>query len=439
VLERVERTGAYADRLLHVQLGRSRLTAADRAFATDLVNGTLRWRGRLDFLLAQLVDRDLEKLEPMVTNALRIGAYQIVCTDRVPDRAAVDQTVRSVRAAGIEHTTGFVNAVLRRLATEHGDMGFPPLETDPLGHLTHALSLPPWLAARWLEHFGPAEAAALADASNRVPPLCVRANRQRTTREALLAEVRARFPDAVACQFASDGVVLGRRGHPGLDPAFLEGRFTVQDEASQLVLDLLDPQPGERVLDACSAPGGKATGIAERTGPSGQLVALDRNSRRLDLVRRQERRLGLPSIRCIERDATRALGDITPAEGFDRVLVDAPCSGLGTLRRKPDARWRVGAGDPARLAAKQRALLLSAAATLRPGGVLVYSTCTVLPEENEDLVSSFLAEAPGFQRASAKDLAPALRPLLDADGTLRVMPHVHDTDGFFGVRMVRVS
>lgn len=439
VLERVERTGAYADRLLHAQLGRSPLAAADRAFATDLVNGTLRWRGRLDYLLARLVDRDLEKLEPLLANALRLGAYQIVCTDRVPDRAAVDQTVRSVRAAGVEHATGFVNAVLRRLAAEQESLHFPPLETDPLGHLTHALSLPPWLAARWLERYGPEEAAALAQASNRIPPICVRANRQRSNRDALLAEVLLRFPDATPCQYASDGVVLGRRGHPGLDPAFLAGRFTVQDEASQLVLDLLDPQPGEQVLDTCAAPGGKATGIAERTGGEGQVVALDAHSRRLDLVRRQVRRLGLAGVRCLERDATRSLENLAPEPGFDRALVDAPCSGLGTLRRNPDARWRVKADDPAQLAEKQRLLLDRTAATLRTGGVLVYSTCTVLPEENEDLVRSFLDETPNFQRAPTDSFPRALRPLLDAEGTLRVMPHIHDGDGFFAVRMVRVS
>jgi len=439
VLERVERTGAYADRLLHTQLGRSPLAAADRAFTTDLVNGTLRWRGRLDYLLAMLVDRDLEKLEPLVANALRLGAYQIVCTDRVPDRAAVDQTVRCVRAAGVEHATGFVNAVLRRLAAEQESLHFPSLETDPLGHLTHALSLPPWLAARWLERYGPEEALALAQASNRIPPISVRANRQRSSRDALLADLRTRFPHAKPCPYASDGVVIGRRGHPGLDPAFLSGRFTVQDEASQLVLDLLDPQPGEQVLDTCAAPGGKATGIAERTGQAGQVVALDTHSRRLDLVRRQIRRLGLAGIRCLERDATRSLEDLAPGAGFERVLVDAPCSGLGTLRRNPDARWRVQAGDPARLAEKQRTLLDRAAATLRTGGVLVYSTCTVLPEENEDLVRAFLEETPNFQRAPADSIPRALRPLIDAEGTLRVMPHLHDGDGFFAVRMVRVS
>ena len=279
----------------------------------------------------------------------------------------------------------------------------------------------------------------MAQASNRIPPICVRANRQRSNRDALLAEVLLRFPDATPCQYASDGVVLGRRGHPGLDPAFLAGRFTVQDEASQLVLDLLDPQPGEQVLDTCAAPGGKATGIAERTGGEGQVVALDAHSRRLDLVRRQVRRLGLAGVRCLERDATRSLENLAPEPGFDRALVDAPCSGLGTLRRNPDARWRVKADDPAQLAEKQRLLLDRTAATLRTGGVLVYSTCTVLPEENEDLVRSFLDETPNFQRAPTDSFPRALRPLLDAEGTLRVMPHIHDGDGFFAVRMVRVS
>ena len=431
VLERVQRSGAYADRLLHAHLGRSSLAAGDRAFATDLVNGTLRWRGRLDFLLSQLVDRDLEKLEPLVANALRLGAYQIVCSERVPDRAAVDQTVRCVRAAGAERATGLVNAVLRRLADSHEDIALPELASDPLGHLTHALSLPPWLADCWLQRFGAAEAAELAEACNRIPPLTVRTNRAKTSRDALLAEIRERFPEAAACRFARDGLVLGRRGNPALDPAFLDGRFTVQDEASQLVVALLDPQPGERVLDACAAPGGKASAIGER---GAEVVALDRNPRRLDLVRRQVRRLGLTGVRCVERDATQGLDDLGR---FDRVLVDAPCSGLGTLRRNPDARWRVRPGDAARLAETQLAILRSTAAVLRPGGALVYSTCTLLREENEDVVDAFLKETPDLRRAEPGAAPPELADFLSDDGAFRSFPHRHDADGFFAVRLVR--
>jgi len=437
VLERVQRAGAYADLALHAQLGRSDLPAGDRAFATDLVRGTLRWRGRLDYLLSPLVDRDLEKLEPLVANALRLGAYQIVCTDRVPHSAAVDQTVRCVRAAGADRASGLVNAVLRRLAVEHDGMPLPTLEADPLGHLTHTLSLPPWLAARWLELYGPETAAALARACNEVPPLTVRANRLRTDADALLAELAPRWPEARRCAHARDGLVLGHRGNPALDPAFLEGRFTVQDEASQLVVALLDPRPGEHVLDACAAPGGKTGAIAERLGGRGEVVAIDRHPRRLDLVRRHVRRLGLSDVRCVARDAARPLADLGSREHFDRVLVDAPCSGLGTLRRNPDARWRVGADDPARLAEIQRTILRNAATRVRAGGALVYSTCTLLPEENEQVIEAFLAESPDFEPVAAEAIPDEARALVGEDGFLRSLPHVNGADGFFAARLVR--
>jgi 16S rRNA (cytosine967-C5)-methyltransferase len=437
VLERVQRAGAYADLLLHAQLGRSSLPAGDRAFATELVYGTLRWRGRIDFQLARVLDRDLEKLDPLVATALRLGAYQLIFSDRVPVSAAVDESVRCIRAVGAERAAGLVNAALRRLAREHETVELPSLERDPLAHLIHALSLPAWLAARWLEDHGAEQAAALAAASNVIPPLTVRVNRRRVSPEALLTELRQRFPAAEACQFASHGIVLGRRGNPAVDPAFLAGHFTVQDESSQLVVALLDPQPGERILDACSAPGGKATAIAECIGDTGEVIAIDRHSGRLDLVRRHLRRLGLERVLCLVRDAARPLADLAAEQPFDRVLVDAPCSGLGTLRRNPDARWRVRAGDPARLAESQRGILRHAAAVLRPGGVLVYSTCTLLREENEAIVEAFLKENRDFSLASAARAPAEVRPVIGSDAYLRCLPHVHDTDGFFAARLER--
>jgi 16S rRNA (cytosine967-C5)-methyltransferase len=438
VLERVERERAYSDVLLHALLVRGELHAADRAFATELVQGTLRWRGRLDFLLARVLDRGLDELEPLVASALRLGAYQIAIGHaRTPPEVAVDEAVRCVRAAGAERVTGLVNAVLRRLAAEHAGIAFPDLERDPLGHLTHALSLPAWLAERWLGIFGPDEAAALARASNEVPPLVVRANRLRTDRDALLAELRARFPEAEPCRLARDGIRLGRRGNPALDPAFLAGHFTVQDEASQLVAALVDPRPGERVLDLCAAPGGKATALAERLAGRGEVVAIDRHERRLALVVQQARRLGIGNLRCAARDATRPLVDLAAERAFDRALVDAPCSGLGTLRRNPDARWRVAASDPARLAETQLAILRQAAAAVVPGGVLVYSTCTLLPEENESTVKAFLAEAPHFRLAAPEQTPSEARALVGPDGFLRTLPHRHDADGFFAARLER--
>jgi 16S rRNA (cytosine967-C5)-methyltransferase len=438
VLERVQRAGAYADLALNHALGRSGLSAPDRAFAMDLVHGTLRWRGRIDYLLGRTLDRDLEKLEPLVATALRLGAYQLIFSERVPATAAVDESVRCIRAAGVERATGLVNAVLRRLANEHEQIPLPKLADEPVDHLTHALSIPSWIAERWVERYGPAEAAALARASNEPPPLTVRANRLRGDAALLLAELRERFPEATPCRVARDGIVLGRRGNPGLDPAFLAGRYTVQDEAAQLVVGLLDPRPGERVLDACAAPGGKATAIAERVGEAGRVFAVDRHARRLGLVLRATRRLGLRGITCVQRDAARPLGDLAAGALFDRALVDAPCSGLGTLRRNPDARWRIGPGDPPRLAEIQGSILRNAAAVVKPGGTLVYSTCTLLPEENEEIVEAFLDTADDFAPIAAERVPEEVRSVVGSDGFLRCLPHLHDTDGFFAARLERL-
>jgi 16S rRNA (cytosine967-C5)-methyltransferase len=437
VLERVERTGAYADLALHAALAEGSLGPRERALATELVYGTLRWRGRLDWLLAQLVPRSLEKLESPVRSVLRLGAYQIAFLEGVPAPAAVDQAVRAARAIGLERATGLVNAALRRLAREHRTLAPPALEVDPLGHLVHALSLPPWLAQRWLDALGPAEAAALAAASNAPPPLTVRANLPRGSRDALLEELRERWPEARPTRLSPVGIVLGHGGNPAADPAFAAGRFAVQDEGSQLVVALLDPQPGERVLDACAAPGAKATAIAACVGGTGRVLGLDRHARRLALVAREARRLGLElALRAC--DVAEGLPAEAPPGHFDRVLVDAPCSGLGTLRRNADLRWRVAPDDPAKLAVSQRALLASGARALRPGGALVYSTCTLASEENEDVVRAFLAENPGFRLAAADALPACVRPVL-LDGLLRTFPHRHGCDGFFAARLERVA
>jgi 16S rRNA (cytosine967-C5)-methyltransferase len=437
VVERVQRAGAYADLALHHALVQSRIPAADRALATELVYGTLRWRGRLDYLIEKALDRDISKLEPLVTSALRVGAYQLFFSDRIPANAAVDEAVRCVRAMGLERATGLVNAVLRRLAREGDSIEFPRLETDPLDHLIHAGSLPRWLARRWLDEFGAEEAARLAATMNEPAPVTVRVNRTKTTREALLPELKERFPDATACRYAPDGIILGRKGDAGQDPTFLSGQISVQDEASQLVVHLLDPQPGERILDTCSAPGTKAAAIAERLNGEGHVLALDRHPRRLQLVGRGIRRLEIGGVATLERDATKSLVDLAADAPFDRILVDAPCSGLGSLRRNPDARWRIRPEDLESLAKVQRAILESAADVLRPGGSLVYSTCTITKEENEAVIQGFMATRPGWQIAPKKSAPALLQELIDENGFLRLLPHRHDMDGFFAVRLIR--
>jgi len=225
--------------------------------------------------------------------------------------------------------------------------------------------------------------------------------------------------------------------YAGHDPGFMAGQFSIQDEASQLVVDLLDPKPGERVLDTCAAPGTKTAAIAERLNGEGHILALDRHPRRLHLVGRGVRRLGLGGVATLERDATKSLKDLLETGEFDRILVDAPCSGLGSLRRNPDARWRVRPEDFEALSKIQRAILESAASVLRPGGSLVYSTCTITPEENEDVIRGFMATRSQWQVAQREEAPAAIQKLIDDDGFLRLLPHRHGMDGFFAVRLIR--
>jgi len=436
VVERVQRAGAYADLALHHALVQSRMPAPDRGLATELVYGTLRWRGRLDYLISQVLDRDPSKLEPLVTSALRVGAYQLFFSDRIPATAAVDEAVRCVRALGLERATGLVNAVLRRLAREGDKIPLPGLDADPMAHLVHTCSLPEWLAKRWLDQYGIEEASQLALAMNSPAPVTIRVNPTQTTRDELLVELKERFPEAVPCRYAKYGIVLGR-GDAGHDPAFVSGKFSLQDEASQLVIDLLDPQPGDRILDTCAAPGTKTAAIAERLNGEGHVLALDRHGRRLQLVGRGIRRLGLGGVATLERDATKGLEDLGKDALFDRILVDAPCSGLGALRRNPDARWRIQPKDFESLAQIQRELIESAASVLRPGGSLVYSTCTVTPEENEAIIRGFMATRASWRIANRDSAPEQIRELIDDDGLLRMLPHRNDTDGFFAVRLIR--
>lgn len=448
VLDRVERVRAFADLALHHTLAQTHLSSVDRALATELVYGTLRWRGRLDYIIQQCLDRELSEVEPVIRATLRIGTYQLHFSDRIPDTAAVDEAVRCARALGAERATGLVNAVLRRVAREQAQVRFPTLEEDPLAHLEHACSLPRWVAERWLTEYGPEASVLLAKTSNAPPPLAVRTNPLRNEPERLIKQVSETFPDAALAHFASRGVILGRSGNAGIDPLFLTGHYTVQDEASQLVVDLLDVHPGQHVLDVCAAPGTKTTGIAECLAGEGSVLALDRHAGRLKLIARAARRLGLPGIRTLVRDASLPLSDLprpdgladgTPTESpFDRVLVDAPCSGLGAMRRNADVRWRIRPRDPAELAVAQAAILAEAARVVSPGGSLVYSTCTVMHEENEDVIQPFLEANPDFRLVPASELPLALRPLIDADGFLRCYPHLHDMDGFFAARLERV-
>jgi len=419
---RVETTDAFADVLLADRLVAAALDARDTALVTRLVYGTLAWQGRLDHRLRGLLKTSLERLDPPVRAALRLGLYQFAFLARVPAYAAVDASVRLAgRRAG-----GLVNAVLRRAAIDPAAL--PDLPADPIARLAIECSHPEWLVARWATEFPPDELPALLAANNERAPSAVRTNRLRATRAGVLDELRAAGVTATSGAWAPDAIVIARGAASlrGL-PAWREGRIAFQGEVSQLVAPLLDVRGDAHVLDACAAPGGKAAHAATLVELRGRVVALDVRAGGAARIRAEARRLGADAVDVVAADARRP-----PFRSrFDAVLVDAPCSGLGTLRRHPELRWRRRPADLARLATLQGELLAGVAPLVRPGGVLVYAVCTITREETDDVVRAFLEARRGFALEPLADLPAAL---LGRDGCMRTLPHRHGLDGFFAAR-----
>jgi len=380
-LVRVE-DGAYAHVVLPAMLSQTNLDDRDRAFTTDLVYGTVREQRRIDDLLARVLKRPVRRLDPPVRAALRLGAYQLL--HDTPPHAAVDSTVDAVGARS-PRARGFVNANLRALTRL--PRPWPEPHDDAV-----ALSYPDWLVARLREALGAEDARAALVAMNEPAAVTLRPDPRQVTATALADELRAAGAEVEAGRLVRDAVVVRGTGDPGRVPAVREGRATPQDQGSQAVVAALAPQPGERVVDLAAAPGGKATAIAERVGASGVVLALDVDAGRVRMIDGARHRIGLPHLFPVVADGRRPpLVERT----FDRVLLDAPCSGLGVLRRRPDARWRLRPEVVDELAALQRDLLAAAAPLVRPGGVLVYSVCTLTPEETlgiDDWAATALAD-----------------------------------------------
>jgi 16S rRNA (cytosine967-C5)-methyltransferase len=404
------RLAAY-DTLLAVARGRADLPSAlararaplrderDRALAGEIATGTLRWQGAFDHVIAQFARRDPARLDLEILTILRLSLFQLLHLDRVPAAAAVDDAVDLARRAAKRSAAGFVNALLRRASRERGRLPLPLPPDDPsdrgaaLDYLSVTLSHPRWLIERWLDRVGFDAAAAWAKFDNEPAPLTLRVNTLRTTREALAAALAEHGVSTEPTRHAAAGLVV-RSGNPLLTPIAGEGLFVVQDEASQLVGEFIDARPGEIVFDACASPGGKTTQMAAAMQDRGRLVAADLRGRRIDLLAGAVKTSGAHIIRIVQADARVPL-PFTPV--FDAVLVDAPCSGLGTIRRDPDIRWRRSAADFHALTSTQLAILENAAAVLRRNGRVVYSTCSSEPEENEQVVAAFLDRRPRFE------------------------------------------
>jgi len=434
VLTAVEQ-GAFADAALGEGLRAAALPVRERGLATQLVYGTLAWQGLLDRAIAQ-GGREPQALDLPLRTLLRLALFQLVRLDRVPAFAAVDTAVELSKEVKRGAASGLVNALLRRFLRDGKRIALPPREADLAAHLAAACSHPRWLVQRWLDELGAAETEALLAANNTAAPTVVRVNRRRATPAQLLATLAARGVAARPARYAQDALVVEPGGDPADLPGYREGWWALQGEASQLVVCLLAAQPGMCVVDACAAPGGKATASAERVGDGGRVVALDRHRAGLQQMRRAARRLGLFNLFAAQADATAL--PFAPRWTADAVLVDAPCSGLGTLRQHPEIRWRRTADDVDDLAGLQRRLLDAAAPHVAPGGALVYATCTISVPENAGVVAEFLAAHAEFAVDDPRPHLPAAaHELVDARGFLQTFPHRHGLDGFFAVRLKR--
>ncbi len=437
------RIAAY-ETVLAVAAGRADLPAAlartrapladerDRALAAEIAAGAIRWQAASDHIVRQFSGRPIEKLDAEILAILRISVFQLLHLDRVPASAVVDDAVSLAGRVGKRSAAGFVNALLRRVSRERTQLPLP--QAPPIDFLSITLSHPRWLAARWLARYGATEAERWIRFNNTPAPLTLRVNTLMTTREALRRDLSDAGVDSEPARFADHALVV-RGGNPLLTPLAGTGAFVVQDEASQLVGMFAAAQPEERILDACASPGGKTAQMAAAMHDRGTIVAADVRGRRLDLLIRAVSVSGARCIRVVQADAR---GTPPYQACFDAVLIDAPCSGLGTIRRDADVRWRRREADFPVLAAAQRQMLDRLAAVVRPGGRIIYSTCSSEPEENEEVVEAFLAAHPRFRRETPRTFteSPELAGLLDARGALRTLPFRDGLEAFYAAMLV---
>ncbi|MDD5475098.1 MAG: 16S rRNA (cytosine(967)-C(5))-methyltransferase RsmB [Syntrophales bacterium] len=435
IISRVEEERSFLEPLLaHRLSGASFSRDEDRGLLTELSFGVLRMRNRLDWVIERFYRGDHAAMDRGLRNILRVALYQILCMDRVPSYAAVNEAVKLAKRR-YPGRQGLVNALLRNVIRSGEESLFPVCEIETAECLSRYHSHPLWLVEKWINEYGPEETRNLCEANNRVPPLAVRVNRLKTDPSEAIRNLAGEGLEAERSRWSPDGLVIRRRGLPVGDLGLARrGHLTAQDEASQLVSFLVDPRPGEVILDMCSGVGIKAAHMAAMMGNEGSITAVDVNPGKLDQGEALARAAGVTIIRRVKADG-RDKHEPGLEGRFDRILLDAPCSGLGTIRRKPEARWFVSMENAREMARLQRELLQACPDRLKPGGVLVYAVCTISVEENEEVVRDFLFKNDEFRLV--RPPPPVDGGMIDDDSFFRTSPHRHGTDGFFGAVMVR--
>ena len=434
ILKEVEEKDAYLNLVLNRVLSQRSFPPAERSLLTELAYGVIQHLHTLDWVISLYSTRSLEKLTPWIRNILRMGTYQLLYLERIPEAAAVDEAVKLAHRYGHKGVAGLVNAVLRKISRAKDNLPWPSREQEPALYLSLHYAYPLWMVQRWIKNLGAEAAEAYCSAGNRRPPLTIRTNTLRLSREELQRVLQAEGTESRECRYAPEGLYL-KLAHRLVEmKSFQQGLFQVQGESSMLAAPLLNPQPGERVLDLCSAPGGKTTHLATLMKNQGRIIAADLYPHRLKLVQAAAERQGIQIIQAENID-----GRSLPSEWqgtFQRVLLDVPCSGLGVIRRKGDLKWRRRPEDIASLSQLQMQLLRSAFQALCSGGVLLYSACTTEPEETTEVINKFLAQE---RLAQPVILSPFLPQELHAEekiaGQIFLWPAQHNLDGFFLARI----
>ncbi len=439
ILNRVEEADLHPDPLLTDSFKRYRhLTSLDRSFLTELTYGVIRWRGKLDWVIRQFSKIPFEKIELETLNILRLGLYQVLFLSRTPSSAAVNESVELAKRIRGRGGAGFVNAVLRSSIRQKDDIRYPGITEDPTLHLSVVQSHPLWLVQRWVREMGVEETVRICASNNKISPLTLRANTLKINRKNLVEKLGREGLKLLPTAYSAEGIVLQDPPPTSELPFLNQGLYVIQDEASQLVTSVLDPKPGERILDACAAPGGKTTHMAQRMENRGEIYALDLSKGKLELIEKICERLGIKIVKVLKADAAASL-PVPKGLMFDRVLADVPCSGFGTLRKNPDLKWRRGEKDIQRLSALQLSILANLSVYVKDGGLLTYSTCTVFHEENEGVVEKFLGGHPKFKLDPIdKGLSEKWRPLIQ-NGCFKTFPPKNEVDGFFAARLRKES
>lgn len=438
ILYEVNKSGAYSNIALSKRLEDNKLSNIDKAFITELVYGTLKWKLSIDYIIERFSSVKIKKLSPWILNILRLGVYQLIYMSKIPESAACNESVNLARRYGHSASSRYVNAVLRNIARSKDSIEYPDKNKELSAYLSIRYSHPEWMVKNWLNRFGESFTEELLRSNNETPPLTIRVNTLKTGREELQTLLENEGYVIHPAKYVKNALTIDKPSSFTKMEAFAKGLFQVQDESSMMVVQVLDPKPGELVIDVCSAPGGKATHIAELMQNKGQVIARDIHEHKIKLIEEAALRLGIDIIKAEVFDAQEQDMELTGKA--DGVLVDAPCTGLGIVRRKPDIKWTRSLKDSDELVKIQKRILYTSSRYVKPGGVLVYSTCTIEPKENEELVRWFLSENKEFEMEDISNLLPeALRKDTAKEGYVQLYPNIDGIDGFFISKMRKRS